>query len=241
MAEIAALVGDPARAIILDQLTDGRALTATELALSAGITPQTASAHLGKLLAARLVVVFPQGRHRYYRLASSLVANMLEGIMAVAAIEAPARYRPRSPRDEALRLARTCYDHLAGRLGVALADALVTRGHVVLGDDGGEVTSAGFTFFGKLGIDLDQARRAKRRVFCRPCIDWTERRSHLAGTLGAALAQHCLTQRWLERKRDSRAVIVTPRGREALRETFDLDCAALAAEVAARDSRQAAA
>ena len=131
MAEVAALVGDPARANILDTLLDGRAFTATELAFAARVGAPTASAHLAKLLEARLLSVVKQGRHRYYRLASPLVARMLESIMAVAAIEMPPRYRPRSPRDEALLLGRTCYDHLAGRLGVGIAAALVARSQVV--------------------------------------------------------------------------------------------------------------
>src|SRR5262249_20471128 len=146
MAEVAALVGDPARANILDTLLDGRAFTATELAFAAKVGAPTASAHLGKLVDARLLSVVKQGRHRYYRLASPLVARMLEGIMVVAAIETPPRYRPRTSRDEALLLGRTCYDHLAGRLGVGIADALVARSHVILSDDAGEVTAEGVGF-----------------------------------------------------------------------------------------------
>src|SRR5262249_6713804 len=140
MAEVAALVGDPARANILDTLLDGRAFTATELAFAAKVGAPTASAHLGKLVDARLLSVVKQGRHRYYRLASPLVARMLESIMAVAAIEMPPRYRPRTPRDDAPLPARTCYDHLAGKLGVAIADALLARSQVIFNDDAGEVT-----------------------------------------------------------------------------------------------------
>src|SRR5690242_839865 len=134
-AEIAALVGDPARANILMALSDGRALTATELAYLARITPQTASGHLSKLVDGRLLSVAKQGRHRYFRLASPLVSNMLESINAMAAIEGPPRHRPRSAADDAVRHARFCYDHLAGRLGVALADSLVDKGHVEFGED----------------------------------------------------------------------------------------------------------
>ncbi|MEI9982172.1 MAG: hypothetical protein WDN69_02520 [Aliidongia sp.] len=130
-----------------------------------------------------------QGRHRYFRLATPLVAKMLESIMEVAAIEGAPRHRPRSAKDDALRLARTCYDHLAGRLGVALADALVARGQIVLSADGGEVTEAGRHFLAGLGIDPESGNR--RRIFCRPCLDFTERRPHLAGVLGAVLAAHC--------------------------------------------------
>ena len=223
MAEVAALVGDPARAHILDLLTDGRAFTAGELAYAARVTAPTASAHLGKLVEARLLTVIKQGRHRYYRIASPLVSRMLEGIMAVAAIEMPPRYRPRSPRDDAMRLGRTCYDHLAGRLGVAIADSLVASSRVVLSDDGGEVTEAGTTFLAGWGIDLGAAQRRRQRVFCRPCLDWTERRPHLAGMIGTLLAQRCFDLGWIERLRDSRAVTITARGHRGFREAFAVD------------------
>jgi len=222
IAEVAALVGDPARANILVALMDGRALTAKELAFAAGVAPQTTSGHLAKLTDAHLLTRIRQGRHRYYRVASPLVARMLESITLVAAIEAPPRHRPRSPRDAALRLARTCYDHLAGRLGVAIADALVARGAVVLSDDGGEVTAEGAALLaGSLRLDLAEVPR--RRAFCRPCLDWSERRVHLAGALGAALAERCFALGWIERLRDSRAVGITPRGRDALRDLFGFD------------------
>lgn len=220
IAEVAHLVGDPARANILAALMDERALTASELAYAAGVSPQTASSHLGKLAEARLLQVEKQGRHRYYRLASPLVAHMLEAVMAVAA-NGPPRHRPPSKMDEQLRAARTCYDHLAGRLGVALADALVGRGFVDLDRDGGEVTAAGFEFFGELGMDL-KPPAGSRRVFCRPCLDWTERRRHLAGHVGACLMHHCFDRGWLQRKRDSRAVTVTPAGAQQLTEIVGL-------------------
>jgi DNA-binding transcriptional ArsR family regulator len=219
MAGVAALVGDPARATMLAALMDGRALTATELALDAGVSPQTASGHLGKLVDAHLLTVLKQGRHRYHRLASPLIGRMLEGIMAVAAIEAPPRHRPRSARDDAMCFARTCYDHLAGRLGVALADALVERGVVQLDDDGGQVTAEGRRFLDDFGIG-DDAARARRNAFCRPCLDWSERRWHLGGRLGVDLARRCLDLGWIERRRDSRAVILTPKGRSGFEERF---------------------
>jgi DNA-binding transcriptional ArsR family regulator len=224
VAEVAALVGDPARTNMLVALMDGRALTAKELAFAAGVSPQTASGHLAKLAATRLLTCIRQGRHRYYRLASPLVARMLESITLVAAIEAPPRHRPRSPRDDALHLARTCYDHLAGRLGVAIADALVARQAVVLGDDGGEVTASGAAFLmDRLAIDLAEIPR--RRAFCRSCLDWSERRPHLAGAIGAALADRCFALGWIERLRDSRALAITRRGRSELRELFSFDAA----------------
>jgi DNA-binding transcriptional ArsR family regulator len=219
-AEIAALVGDPARANMLSALMDGRALTAGELAYFAGVSPQTTSGHLAKLTEARLLALEKQGRHRYYRLADPLVGRMMEGIMAVAA-NAPPRHRPPSRFDDALRTARTCYDHFAGRLGVGLADALRERGHVVLGDEGGEVTPSGVEFLARFGVDLDQARR-RRRAFCRPCLDWTERRPHLAGAVAAALATRCFDLGWFKRQRDSRALAITEAGRRGLDEVFGL-------------------
>jgi DNA-binding transcriptional ArsR family regulator len=219
IAEVAALVGDPARANILVALMDGRALTATELAYFARVTPQTASGHLAKLVGGRLLAVAKQGRHRYFRIASPMVARMLEAIDVLAAIEGPPRHRGPSPRDAVLRQARFCYDHLAGQLGVALADALVEKGHVLLGEDGGEVTEKGADFLGKFGLDLAAAARA-RRAYCRPCIDWTERRPHLAGAVGAALATRCFALGWIARIRDTRAVKITPKGRAGLGETF---------------------
>jgi DNA-binding transcriptional ArsR family regulator len=217
MAEIAALVGDPARANILGALFDGRALTATELSYAARVSPQTTSGHLAKLTQARLLAVVKQGRHRYYRLATPLVAQMMETIMAVAA-ESPPRYRPRSPREDALRLARTCYDHFAGRLGVAIADSLCARGHVILGDDGGQVTETGFAFLNELGA---QFSKTSRRPFCRHCLDWTERRPHLSGMVGASIAIRCFDLGWVERERHPRALRITPKGREGFRRAFD--------------------
>jgi DNA-binding transcriptional ArsR family regulator len=220
VAEIAALVGNPARANVLMALLDGRALTATELAYAAHVSPQTTSGHLAKLADARLLVLEKQGRHCYYRLASPLVGRMLEGIMAVAA-DGPPRYRPKWKGDEALRVARTCFDHLAGRLGVALADTLTARDHVALSEDGGEVTPSGRAFLTRFGIDIVRLGRG-RRAFCRPCLDWSERRVHLAGAVGAALATRCFALGWIQRQRDTRAVAVTTKGRYGFRETFGI-------------------
>jgi DNA-binding transcriptional ArsR family regulator len=220
LAEVAALVGDPARANILCALLGGRALTATELAFAAGVSPQTTSGHLGKLLAARLLVLMKQGRHRYYRLAGPHVGRMLESIMNVA-LTGPPRFQPKSKVDAQLRQARTCYDHIAGALGVGLAERLTERGFVILGDEAGELTPAGVDFLSKLGVELSNAR-TMRRIFCRPCVDWTERRAHIGGAVGAALATRCFELKWIERVRDSRALIVTPTGRRGLMEIFAL-------------------
>ena len=218
MVEIAALVGDPARANILSALMGGRALTARELAGAAGVSPQTTSGHLGKLAGANLVAGVRQGRHRYFRISTPQVTEMLEAIMEVAAA-APPRYRPPSKTDDAIRAARTCYDHVAGLLGVTLADRLAERELIILGAEAGEVTPSGVEFLSKLGVDLSAAR-AKRRLFCRPCVDWTERRPHIGGAFGAALAGRLFDLKWIERMRDSRALMITPAGRRGLFETF---------------------
>jgi hypothetical protein len=182
--------------------------------------PNCRCEHLVKLTEARLISVTRQGRYRYYRIASPLVARMIESIIAVAAIEVPSRYQPRSIRDEALRFARTCYDHVAGQVGVAIADALVANGHVVLGEDGGEVTEAGRRFLIGFGADLHP--RGKR-IFCRPCLDWSERRYHVAGLVGTEIWRRCLELRWLVRERDSRTLRLTAAGKAGLLTTFGVD------------------
>jgi DNA-binding transcriptional ArsR family regulator len=226
IAEIASHLGEPPRAAMLAALMDGRALTATELAGVAGITAQTASSHLKRLTGARLLRVDRQGRHRYHRLATPEVARMLEGVMQLASSQDSPRRRPIvvGPRDSALRAARTCYDHLAGQLGVAIADGLVKRGAIELDDDAGLVTERGVEVLRRAGIEtqVDERRPAGRssRPLCRPCLDWSERRFHIAGKLGAAICRHCLEHRWVRRLDDTRAVEITTVGRAALREAF---------------------
>lgn len=224
-AEIAALVGDPARAAMLAALLDGRALTAGELATAAGITPQTASGHLAQLTAAGLLAVARQGRHRYHRLASAAVAQMLESIMAVAAAH-PARRLPAlrvGPRDQTLRLARTCYDHLAGQLPVAMADRMVARGQIEFSGEGGAVTEAGLRFLTELGLEgAPTAGKSPTRIFCRPCLDWSERRPHIAGALGATICRTCIARGWMRQKQGSRSIEVTPSGWLMLGQAFGL-------------------
>jgi len=221
MVEVAALVGDTARATMLAALMSGQALTSSELAYLAHVSRSTASEHLAKLAQARLVAVTRKRRNSYYRIASPLVASMLESIKAVAAIEVPPRHEPRSAQDDRLRFARTCYDHIAGQLGVAIADTLVANGHVVLTDEGGEVTDTGVTVLTAFGANLAPKSRT-RRIFCRPCLDWSERRYHIAGLVGAEIWRRCLELGWLIRDRDTRAIRVTPAGQIGLRDTFGL-------------------
>jgi DNA-binding transcriptional ArsR family regulator len=217
IAEAASLIGDPARANMLAALVGGRAMTATELGLAAGVAASTASGHLSKLLDGRLVSVTSAGRHRYFRLASPEVARVLEQLMALA-MDGPPRHRPKSRCDDAMARARTCYDHLAGKLGVALADSLAARSQVVLSDEGGLVTEAGRTFLTGFGVDLDTEKT--RRTLCRPCLDWSERRWHIGGAIGAAIADRCFALGWTERRKDSRAITVTAAGEGAFAEVF---------------------
>lgn len=220
VAEVAHLMGDPARAHMLCALMGGMALTAGELANQGGVTAQTASGHLAQMVAARLLVVERQGRHRYFRLAGAEVADAVAALMALAAT-GPRRHRPPGPRDAALRQARTCYDHMAGRLAVALAAALVARGHVELEDGAGLVTPAGRAFLADLGIDPDPPGGG-RRPLCRTCLDWSERRPHLAGRLGAALLERFVALGWVARVPGSRALEVTRRGEAGFAARFGI-------------------
>lgn len=217
---IAALLGDQARASMLNALMSGRALTASELAASAGITKQTASSHLAKLVDAGLLSVAAQGRHRYFRLAAADVAAMLESIMGVAQRTRTSSALP-GPRDPALRRARRCYDHLAGELAVDAYDAFVERGllQLKLAADSTEtlaLTRPGHDFFSGLGMDLDFSQ--SRRPVCRPCLDWSERRNHLAGNLGKVLLEFLYSKRWAKPAKDSRIVQITAASEAKFRE-----------------------
>ncbi|MGV3679386.1 MAG: ArsR/SmtB family transcription factor [Acidovorax sp.] len=225
IAHIAGLVGEPARTAMLMALMDGRALTARELADAGHITAQTASRHLALLVEAGLLKLERQGRHRYHRLASADVARVLEGLMQLAVQQPGPATAPRrvvvGPRDAALRTARTCYDHIAGRLGVAITEHLLDEGAMAFdGDAGGHVTAHAAAVLQRLGLDEGARQGADgsgKRPHCRPCLDWSERRMHVAGRLGAMICSHCLQEGWLLRRADSRALEITPGGAVALR------------------------
>jgi DNA-binding transcriptional ArsR family regulator len=219
VAAVAGLLADPARARMLDTLLSGHALPAGELARHAGVTPQTASAHLRRLLQGGLLAVEAQGRHRYYRLAGPAVAEAVEAL-ALIAPPLPVRSLRQSQRAEALRFARTCYDHLAGVVGVAVADALLRAGALrpAAGRDY-QVTPQGERLLGGLGVDVAELRR-RRRAFARGCLDWTERTPHLSGALGAALLERLLGLGWLARGRVPRGLVLTDAGRDGLAEAF---------------------
>ncbi|MGD9785501.1 MAG: ArsR/SmtB family transcription factor [Hyphomicrobiaceae bacterium] len=227
-SQIAAMLAEPPRSMMMLALMDRRALTASELARVGGVTPQTASGHLARLLEAGLIAVAAQGRHRYFQIASADVGRMIEGILQVAA-QAPVPCKRTGPAEAALRRARTCYDHIAGRLGVTLAEALVERGRLVMDTDGARLTSEGWAFLEHVGLALPSEERvggrakARRRVLCRPCLDWSERRPHLAGAVGAALLDTALKQTWVRREEGTRALAITQKGMIVFRREFGIE------------------
>ncbi|WP_066953335.1 ArsR/SmtB family transcription factor [Streptomyces lushanensis] len=220
LAALASLLADETRAAFCLALLDGRAWTAGELARYARVAPSTASEHLGKLVAGGLLTEERQGRHRYVRLADPRAAHLVEDL---AAHTAPPRASPYTLRaasaSAAMARGRTCYDHLAGRLGLAVTDAMTVRG-LLRQDTGFALTDLGVEWFGEQGIGLD---RTGRRPLVRPCLDWTERRPHLAGAAGAALCRHVLDTGWCVRIGSGRAVKVTPRGERALYEGLGIE------------------
>lgn len=232
IAFIANLIGDAARSRILIALMGGQALTATELALEADITPQTASSHLAKLVEGELLLVRKQGRHKYFQLRSRHVAELLESLLNVSAGSASPKaiHGPAEPR---LRRARVCYDHLAGELGVALYDSLCRQDFIVHEGGGTRLTAAGRGFFAAQGVDntllglqdgeIEMAKRShSRRPLCKSCLDWSERRSHLAGALGQWILKDMLAKGWAERALDSRALQFSTRGLKLFRAGYGI-------------------
>lgn len=218
IAQIAALIGDPARANILTALMGGQALTATELAAEAGVTPQTASAHLAKLEQGGLLQTRKQGRHKYASLANADVAALLENLMGLAAKNGQLRSKP-GPKDARLRAARVCYNHLAGAAGVQLYQSLISQGFVSAEADGPALTASGRDFIAGFGIDL-ATLESRKTPLCRDCLDWSERRSHLAGSLGRALLSELQAKGWAKRLPESRIVQFTKAGDAAFVQLF---------------------
>jgi DNA-binding transcriptional ArsR family regulator len=216
ITHIASLIGEPVRAKILWTLMDGRAYTARELAIGVETTPQNLSMHLGKLLRAGLLSVEAQGRHRYYTFARTEVADAIEAMANLVPAEQAMR---KDMGAVPINYCRTCYDHLAGKVGVAIMESLVRQKQLVYRDKELDVTPKGVQWFAELGIDCGEIRQ-QRRAFAKPCLDWTERRHHLAGALGAALLEKMLEAHWLRRSAQSRAMVVTAKGRQALEAYF---------------------
>jgi DNA-binding transcriptional ArsR family regulator len=221
VSRIAAAIGEPTRARILYCLLDGHARTSTELAIVSEVSPSTASDHLARLKSEGLVAVLAQGKHRYYSLDGSNVAAALEALTVVAG-QPKHKFVPSTP--SRLRAARTCYDHMAGEVAVALHDRFTRLGWLVSEARGTSyaVTNDGVTAFARLGIDLDAARALRRRFAC-PCVDWSERRPHLGGALGAAVLRVAIKKRWVTQDLDSRALSITPGGRRELNSRFGLN------------------
>lgn len=220
VAEIATLMGEPARTAMLMVLADGRALTAGELSKAAGITPQTASGHLSKMTEAGLLKVRASGRHRYFCIPSKAVAETLEGLFGLAT-ETVKVLAPRTgPRDASMVRARSCYDHIGGRLGVALAESMLERQWIDFQDSAGQVTEAGITALEAAGIHAPEDGKAC--ALCRPCLDWSERRDHIAGPLGKGLMHFLMEAGHVKRVRDTRCLTVTPPGEAALWDLFGI-------------------
>lgn len=220
IAQLAAELGDPSRAQMLTALLGGRALTATELALSADISASTASSHLARLQRSGLIALRKQGRHRYFQLSGAPVAQLLEQLFGLAAAQAPTMVT--GPDDLALRRARVCYDHLAGQLGVQLHDSLCAQGYLDSQADQCRLTDAGAAHFAQLGF---VAQRSQRPL-CRACLDWSERRSHLAGQLGQWILQEVLQRGWARPDLQSRSLLFSPAGERALRQRFGIQAEA---------------
>lgn len=214
LAAIGQILGDPTRSLILEMLYDGRAWSASELARAAGITPQTASSHLHKLIDANLLSVDAEGRNRYYRLADSEVADALEALLVLAMRR---KQRPEivAVKDDPMRHARTCYDHIAGRFGIELIDRLLDRAWLQDVGDSYLVTPEGEALMARLDIDITTLRGG-RRPLTRKCLDWSERRHHLGGALGAAIAGTFFERRWIRRIDGTRALKITPEGKRQL-------------------------
>lgn len=218
IAKIGTLLGDNTRARMLSTLMHGKALTASELAREAGVTAQTATSHLAKLESGGLLTLRKQGRHKYFALANEEVASLLETLMRLSTDDR-SLHTLTGPRDAAMRHARVCYNHLAGNKGIQLHDSLLASKALILSNGNLTLTDSGQTFMQEFGIDL-QALKASRSPLCRECLDWSERRSHLAGSLGRALLARFERMKWVKRDPDSRIITFSTKGERAFNQTF---------------------
>jgi len=218
IGQIATIIGDPVRALILWTLLDGKAYTATELAISTNTSAQNISMHLGKLIQADLLVAEKQGRHRYYRFSRQEVAYAIEAIAHLIPGEKQHKI-VNHPDNTGITWCRTCYDHLAGKIGVSIADSMLKQRIITNSANNFELTNKGEKWLSQLGIDLPEIRK-QRRIFLRPCLDWSERRNHIAGALGAALLNLMLEDDWVRKTRHSRAIIITAKGDKKMKEYF---------------------
>lgn len=216
----ATLIGDPTRAAIMWTLLDGRAFTATELAIVANTSPQNISMHLGKLLEADLLCVEKQGRHKYYRFLNKEVAYAVEA-MANLVPKPEVSLRNESESDPPIKFCRTCYDHLAGKIGVALTDSLLKQKIIIEKNNVYEISPEGEKWFSRFGINIEEAQKQKR-IFLKPCLDWSERRNHIAGSIGALLLNKMMDEDWFRRTKDSRAMIITGKGEKELLKNFKI-------------------
>ncbi|HKX32556.1 MAG TPA: helix-turn-helix transcriptional regulator [Blastocatellia bacterium] len=221
LAQVAQLIGEPVRAVMLWSLLDGQSRPAGELAFCANVSAQNASAHLARLVEAGLLTVTPQGRHRYYRIATPEVAHAIEAMVALAPSAGSAARLPKGQTPD-LRYARTCYDHLAGRVAVELCQALERQQLLADGERAFTVSRAGARWFRQIGIEIDDLQRL-RRPLARPCLDWSERRPHLAGALGAALLDQMFRRGWIARVRATRLIRITSEGRIELQRLLKLN------------------
>jgi len=219
-SEVASLIGDPVRAKILWALMDKRAYTATELAVYANTTPQNISMHLQKLIKADMLTMESQGRHKYYNYSRPEIPYAIEAIANL--VPKPDAKTIKIPEEQPIRYCRSCYDHLAGKVGVLLTEALVDQNYLTKKQDSYELSEDGQKWFLKLGIDPERLKNQKRH-FAKPCLDWSERKHHLAGALGAALLTHMLANGWLRRIEGSRSILVTGKGKKGLLEYLRID------------------
>lgn len=218
--KIASLIGDPTRAAIMWTLLDGKAFTATELAIAANTSPQNISMHLAKLLDASLLCVEKQGRHKYYRFFNKEIAYAIEA-MANLIPAPPISQKKSSENHSPIKHCRTCYDHLAGKIGVALTNSLLEQNIIIDDNNDFEISLEGVKWFSDFGINVEEVKK-QRRLFLKPCLDWSERKNHIAGSLAASLLEKMIANDWLRKTTNSRAIIITGKGEKELYKYFKI-------------------